>query len=423
MPVFTLSAPVLYALELTPACNNRCPGCFNVFVEDQGDRPALEKPPPLPLEGWREILTKIKPHAHLIKLTGGEPTLHPEFAGIVSLLRELDIPFSIFTNGGWLEPESVIALLRDTPQFRGFLISLHGAIPASHDAFSATPGSFQRTTENIRQATAAGLPVSISTVLHKHNLGEIKAIATLASELGADHVVFNRYLGLEREGISLSDKELRQAVRQIGRMQKTTAIGNRRSKIANVRFGNCIPQCFMRNSSTGCLAGVAYCTIDPWGNMRPCNHSPRLCGNLLEVPVETAWRSTVMEGFRELIPAECYTCVAFSQCHGGCRALAEELGLPGDPLMRGRMEHEAKSIEQISLYEGLRPVARCAMREEEFGYVLLRGNRVVPLAFEDKAILDTCDGQHTLREIMEAYGQDGLWLVVRLWRKGLVELS
>lgn len=103
--------------------------------------------------------------------------------------------------------------------------------------------------------------------------------------------------------------------------------------------------------------------------------------------------------------------------------MAEELGLPGDPLMRGEIEPRAKSIEQINLYEGLRPVARCTVREEEFGYVLLRGNRVVPLAFEDKGMLDACDGRHTLREILATYGQDRLRLVIALYRKGLVELS
>jgi len=430
MPILTLSTPVLYALELTPACNNRCPGCSNVFVEAPGRPLTPETPPPLSLAGWREILTKIKPHAHLVKLTGGEPTLHPEFAGIVGLLREADIPFSIFSNGTWPEAASLLTLLRDTPQFRGFLISLHGATPASHDTFSANPGSFQQTTANIRRATTAGLPVSISTVIHQHNLEEIEALPTLASTLGANHVVFNRYLGREIEGISPTARELRQAVRQITRMQGArgspsikSAIGNRQSPITHVRFGNCIPQCFMENPSTGCLAGVAYCTIDPWGNMRPCNHSPRQCGNLREVSVAAAWHSAEMEGFRRLIPTPCHTCSAFPQCHGGCRALAEELGLATDPLMQGPIERRQTRQKPLKLYEGLRPKPRYTIREEEFGYILLRGNRVVPIGFTDRQVLDACNGQLTLREIAEKYDQSALQLIVALYQKGLIELG
>ncbi|NIN93756.1 MAG: radical SAM protein, partial [Anaerolineae bacterium] len=118
--ILTLSAPVLYSLELTPACNNRCRGCYNVFA---GERTQ----PPLPLEEWHEILDCIKPHAHRVKLTGGEPTLSPHFEGIVTHLRELDISFSLFTNGCWTDPERLVAFLKTIPQLRGLLISLHGA--------------------------------------------------------------------------------------------------------------------------------------------------------------------------------------------------------------------------------------------------------------------------------------------------------
>ena len=38
-------------------------------------------------------IAPIKPHAHRVKLTGGEPTLYPHFEGIVAYLRELTSPF------------------------------------------------------------------------------------------------------------------------------------------------------------------------------------------------------------------------------------------------------------------------------------------------------------------------------------------
>ncbi|NIN93755.1 MAG: SPASM domain-containing protein, partial [Anaerolineae bacterium] len=144
-----------------------------------------------------------------------------------------------------------------------------------------------------------------------------------AHDLGADHVAFNRYLGPKDPAIEPTDEQLRQAVLQIEAL---------RQEGARVKFGNCIPQCFVESSSTGCLSGVAYCTIDPWGNMRPCNHSPLKCGNLLEQSVEEAWQSAEMQRWRGMIPAECHLCAEFPQCHGGCRAMAIELDLEKDPL-------------------------------------------------------------------------------------------
>ncbi len=406
MAVLILSSPVLYSLELTPACNNRCRGCYNVFANERAR-------PPLTLEGWRRILDCIKPHAHLVKLTGGEPTLHPHFAGIVTHLRELDISFSLFTNGCWPNPEDLVAFLKTVPQLRGLLISLHGATPAAHEAFSGVPGSFARTVANIRRATEAGLPVTISAVIHRRNLDQFQAILDLARDLGADHVAFNRYLGPRNPAIEPTDEQLRQAVLTIETLRQDGA---------PVKFGNCIPRCFVESSSTGCLSGVAYCTIDPWGNMRPCNHSPLKCGNLLEQSVEEAWHSAEMQRWRGMIPAECHLCAEFPQCHGGCRAMAVELGLEKDPLAGAPLLAAQSPPERITLYEGLRPVGAYQLREEKFGYVLMRGNRIVPVAFAHKAVLDACNGQTTLREIETNFGVEGLWLVATLARRGVIEL-
>jgi radical SAM protein with 4Fe4S-binding SPASM domain len=404
--ILTLSAPVLYSLELTPACNNRCRGCYNVFASERAQ-------PPLNLEEWRQILDRIKPHAHRVKLTGGEPTLSPHFEGIVTHLRELDISFSLFTNGCWPDPERLVAFLKTIPQLRGLLISLHGATPAAHEAFSGVQGSFERTVANIRRATEAGFPVTISAVIHRRNLDQFQAIVTLARDLGADHVAFNRYLGPRDPATEPTEEQLRQAVLQIEAL---------RQEGVRVKFGNCIPQCFVESSSTGCLSGVAYCTIDPWGNMRPCNHSPLKCGNLLEQSVEEAWQSAEMQRWREMIPAECHLCAEFPQCHGGCRAMAIELGLERDPLAGPPLTARQSPPERISLYEGLRPVGAYQLRGEEFGYVLMHGNCIVPVAFEDKAVLDACNGQTTLREIEADFELEGLRLVAMLAKRGVIEL-
>lgn len=404
--ILTLSAPVLYSLELTPACDNRCRGCYNVFDNERTQ-------PPLTLEEWHRILDRIKPHAHRVKLTGGEPTLYPHFEGIVAHLRELDISFSLFTNGCWPDPEHLVTFLKTVHQLRGLLISLHGATLAAHEAFTGVQGSFERTVANIRRATEAGLFVTISAVIHQRNLDQFQAILALARDLGADHVAFNRYLGPKDPTIEPTDEQLRRAVLQIEALRQDRA---------RVKFGNCIPQCFVESSSTGCLSGVAYCTIDPWGNMRPCNHSPLKCGNLLEQSVEEAWQSAEMQRWREMIPTECHLCAEFPQCHGGCRAMAMELGLEKDPLAGAPLAARQSLPERISLYEGLRPVGAYQLREEEFGYVLMRGNRIVPVTFADKAVLDVCNGQTTLKEIEADFGVEGLWLVAMLAKRGVIEL-
>ncbi len=410
----TLSAPALYSLELTPLCNNRCPGCFNVFIEDAATRPMHNVRPTLAARDWRVILEKIKPYASRLKLTGGEPTLHPEFEEIVDILTQLELSFSLFTNARWRNPARLLAHLGQTPQFAGFLISLHGASAEVHEAYSGVHGSFAETVENIQRATAQGFNVATSTVITRQNYNQLGAVIQLSAELGTDHAVINRYLGQPLPSIEPSEDELKFAVRAVDQLRRDGA---------RVKFGNCVPQCFVENSSTGCLAGVAYCAISPWGEMRPCNHSPRVVGNVLTDSVETAWHSSEMDAWRGLMPTACESsCAAYSTCHGACRALIEIRGEQRDPLRGEPLAFVPRPSQRVTLYEGLRPLAQCHLRQEEFGMVLIRGNKIIPLPSAEMPLLLACDGSRSLREIEQKFGASSLRVVVGLHQKGLVQL-
>ncbi len=167
-----LSWPAYYALELTPDCNNRCPGCSNVYADDR-------TPPPLSATDWEAVLAHIGPEAAQFRLTGGEPTMHPEFLRILNAATAFDAWVTVFTNGRWSEPEHLVRTLRDTRQLSGLLISLHGATPSSHAAFSGARDSFQETVANIRLAVAHGIPVALSTIITRQNLHEIDAVVDL----------------------------------------------------------------------------------------------------------------------------------------------------------------------------------------------------------------------------------------------------
>jgi radical SAM protein with 4Fe4S-binding SPASM domain len=409
---FTLSRPCTAYIELTPACNNRCPGCSNVFASRRSLRP-------LDAAQWERILVKLRPHVHRLKITGGEPTLHPQFEAIVGRIAAMGIPFVLFTNARWRDPTRLVGFLHEVPQCRGLLISLHGAAAASHEAFTGIPGSFEETLANIRQAVAAGLSVTTSTVITRHNWTEIVDITHLSHDLGVHHAVFNRYLGLPLPEIEPSLSQLYAAIRAVELLGQHPAPSNQHP----AKFGNCIPQCFARSSSTGCLAGIAYCTVDPWGNVRPCNHAPLIVGNLLEQSVREVWYSDGMQRWRDMIAPQCRSCVELPRCHGGCRAVAMIRGVEKDPLIRGPIHDKAPSpLVELTLYEGAYPVAHFTSRAESFGLALTRDNRVIPVASRAKPILDACDGSITLCQVHQRFGQEALNLVGFLYQEGLMSL-
>jgi radical SAM protein with 4Fe4S-binding SPASM domain len=327
----------LFFLELTPVCNNACVGCGNVFAGDRSFQP-------LSAREWYVIIDKIAPWACFFEITGGEPTLHPEFREIIEYVETLGIPFNLLTNARWPEPDSVTSLLTRASCLNSLLVSLHGASAHSHEAFTGVPGSFAETVDNIKRAVDAGLSVTTSTVLTRQNRSEIESIVALGQELGARGAAFERYIGVPLPEWEPSAAALCEAVKVIDVLGDTYGHGvTVESSLPSiehpsfddkpVRFGVPIPHCFVPNSSNGCRAGTAQATIDPEGNVRPCNYAPVQCGNLLAQSLAQVWQSAVIEEWRRMIPDECLECLHFEECRGGCRAAAMMQGLTRDPLM------------------------------------------------------------------------------------------
>jgi radical SAM protein with 4Fe4S-binding SPASM domain len=368
----------------------------------------------LTADDWAQILDEVRPHVHRIKLTGGEPTSHPQFRAIARRAADLGVPFTLFTHGHWHQPQRMIRFLADLPAFDGLLVSLHGPDPARHEAFTRTPGSFVRVLATVQAAAEAGLHISLSCVLTHHNWNRVAAMPSLARRIGAHEIVFNRYIGPAISGLTASRQELQAALHEVGRA---------RARGEPVKFGNCVPTCFQPTGQAACLAGRAFLTIDPWGRARPCNHARLVCGNLLHQSLEDIWSSPGLNLWRGWEPTQCKACAAFSACRGGCQAQARALGLEADPLTGTPFPlADEPHTNELILFERARPVGRFSRQPQAFGSLLLAGNRLFPVGREMQGVLDTLDGSRTLEEIGAFHGPRGLGLVGSLYQAGMVEL-
>ena len=74
-----------------------------------------------------------------------------------------------------------------------------------------------------------------------------------------------------------------------------------------------------------CAAGGerAYYTLDPLGNLRPCNHTPTILGNLFHQSFAELIATDRMAEFVGAIPQFCDPCSQRQICQGGCRASAQ----------------------------------------------------------------------------------------------------
>lgn len=104
--------------------------------------------------------------------TGGEPFLHPDIHELIeyAILHRQKV---ILETNGLLSDKTTITRLES---FRGHIqltISLDGFSPASHDWFRSSKGSFRKIMDNIDSLMKSGIPLTISTVLHRRNKEEI----------------------------------------------------------------------------------------------------------------------------------------------------------------------------------------------------------------------------------------------------------
>lgn len=332
--------------EITPACNNHCVTCGNVFAEPAEGRQPPECAAILSPDEWALIFHKLAPPVRRIVITGGEPTLHPGFFEILDALESCPVKFTIFTNAMWDDPDAVIDNLRGRKQLTGLLVSVHGDDAATHEAFTRTPGSYLKTLQNIRRAVSAGIPLNISSVIHRYNCDRIANVHALAGRAGAKGICFNRLLGTKHTSINPSSDQVSDALRRIESLN-TDEIP--------VRTGATLPHCFSSSFSGPCGAGASFVTIDPWGNVRPCNHSPLIAGNILSDRIESILDSEVLRHWRGFVPEPCRGCASFSLCGGGCRAEAFLSENRKDPLASSLYLHQPRPERHGNLSAPLHP--------------------------------------------------------------------
>lgn len=399
-----LSRPAIYTLELTASCNQGCFGCSNPYAH-HNTRPYTST------ETWVSWLHKFGPEAVRIRLTGGEPTLHPSFSHLLGMAVSYDALVTIFTNGRWQNPEKFLTGLRQYANPPGLLISLHGAQPSSHEAFTNCPGSFAEVVTNIRCAIDTGICVALSAVLTRFNLAELEEICQLGLSLGVEHVAFNRYVGPPNPSVEPDLSEMRQAIATIEMMV---------SDGLPVQHSICLPQCFANNHSNNCLAGSVQITIDPWGGVRPCIYSPTVVGSLYQNSLEEIWHGQAMEAWRQSVPVECDTCAAAATCYGGCRAAGEWHKSGLDPLISRPLDDFSPFSEEIEIPAESKPRLALKIRAEAFGYSLSGNGQVIPVALEALDLLEACNGTTSFAELASRFGEEGLNLLGELWQSGML---
>lgn len=315
-----------FYVYLTGGCNLACQHCYlaptyhanggtgghldyNLFVL------AIEEGLPLGLGG--------------VKLTGGEPLLHPDFIRIVDFLKDKKLELTIETNGTLLTKE-VATHFREQDALRFISVSLDGSTPETHDAFRGVKGSFEKACQGIRNLVEVGYHPQVIMSPHAGNVHEIESLVRFVESIGASSVKFNpvqptgRGKSMEKHGKLLDIQELIQIGNWIEKdLQKQVSIpllfgwpmAFRSISRLSVPEGKCNIFNILGILSSGHLA---MCGIG--------SQVPDLCyGKIGEDRIKDVWihNSKLLE-LREMLPLEldgvCGQCVFKGNCMGYCVA-------------------------------------------------------------------------------------------------------
>lgn len=400
-----LSNPVFAYLELTYRCGNKCPGCPSGRDEKESAH--------LSGEEWADVISYLSGFISEIRLTGGEPTYHPEFMNILAALIESRCGFKIYTNGLWPDTLNMFDILKETERFNGFVFSIHGSNAGIHEYFTGH-SDYRKLLSNIQAAVKKGFHVHTASVLGAFNSGDISGIIRRSADLGAMRHCFQRYIGPSRDGISIYREDLFSVLSDISRIPPGAF---------SYRIGSCFPKCFF-NSASQCLAGVTNITVTPSGSIKCCPFSSEIMGKWKVRKGGYSGKKKIMKWASDF-NSNCLQCDEISLCMGGCRVMRRNFGFRRDPLMIG-LSKTVSAAESLS--ENMKIALNgcvnlsCMIRREKFGYVLISGEKVVPVTNDGYRILSLCDGTRGFHEIFEIAGEEAKNFLLSLYLRDFLEL-
>jgi len=314
---------------LTEGCNLACRHCWLSPKLQTHDRIY----PVLPVELFRSILHHAVPLGlKVVKLTGGEPLMHPHILEILDVIKEFNLGLTIETNGILCTPE----LAKKIASFNkpSISVSIDGADAETHESIRGIPGCFDKAINGIRTLVDAGLKPQVIFTLMQSNKNQIEPVVRLAESLKAGSVKFNIVQPTGRGEMVIDSG---QALKVEELIETGKWISDNLSKPVKIKLFFDLPAAFRPLSrmygedGDGC----ASCSILKIlgvladGSYALCgigNHIPELVfGNAREDDLSEIWNnSPVLLELREGIPSRfegiCGKCHMKRVCRASCIA-------------------------------------------------------------------------------------------------------
>lgn len=299
-------------VEVTPSCNLSCRFCCNPWH--------ISSAPPRPRPGLASELVaslgRLSPSG--ITLSGGEPLLRDDLAGIVRTAHDAASRVILATNGTLLTRDLAVQLA--DAGLGGFQITiptcdglLFGRLCGAGDPVPVRSA--------IASAASTGLPVSAGFPVTSANWREAAAVLRTSVAFGAGSFMLLRLASggrASKPGFDLFPTPDQLGAAAMDACEAGAALGI--TVYAGITMEQCSFDLPPGMADEGCTGAVVKWAVDPWGRLRPCEQSPVILGDLLEEGFETLSVCAGAESFRLWRRGGgCGSCMSAEACRGGCR--------------------------------------------------------------------------------------------------------
>ncbi len=326
--------PLRVGCVLTHRCNLKCSMCF---VWKRGSD-SLQKGE-LTTAEWLSIFRQV-PRYGIITFTGGEPLIRGDLPELLDAACSRH-RVHLVSNGTLFKPEFAEHCIDLAPKSlfgKGLLsvgISLEG--PAEvHDTMVRVPGSFQRTTDALRDLVRykkkknRKFPlVDLKIVICRETLESLGSLYELADEIGIDIISYQQ-CSTQESSYGIDDapadamSRMPPPVEEIEEDVLTREINNLKSLAekgrTTLRFNPDMPvDYFLRRYKNRfplkeftCSAAWSIMHVGPYGTVYPCFSIPM--GNLRAQTLMEAWNGKPYRDFRKKLK----DATIFPGCVGCC---------------------------------------------------------------------------------------------------------
>jgi MoaA/NifB/PqqE/SkfB family radical SAM enzyme len=231
--------PEFLELEITGRCQLTCGHCYAESGPTTGHGTMTG-------DDWRRVITEAAAlGTKIVQFIGGEPTLSPEFAGLVGHALGAGLRVQVYSNLFRVRAEHWDLFAHPRVSLA---TSYYSDDPDQHDAVTGRKGSHDATRANIVEATRRGIPLKVGVIHMRDGQRTEEARAEMVA-LGVGHVNVDqvRAVGNAATALIPSTSEL------CGRCADGKAAILPDGKVAPCVLGRFLPAGDVKNGSLGAV--------------------------------------------------------------------------------------------------------------------------------------------------------------------------